>query len=175
MEDTIIKELQINEQIRDKEVRLISADGTQLGVVGILKAQALAREEGIDLVKISPNAVPPVCKILDYNKFKYEQNKKEKELKRNQKIIELKEIWLSMTIDENDINTKAKAAARFLAEGNKVKVSLRMRGRQMAYQQNALEVVKKFYALLTEVAKVDKEPLAEGRNITMVISPLVNK
>ena len=175
MEDTIIKELQINEQIREKEVRLISAEGTQLGVEGILKAQALAREEGIDLVKISPNAVPPVCKILDYNKFKYEQNKKEKELKRNQKIIELKEIWLSMTIDENDINTKAKAAARFLAEGNKVKVSLRMRGRQMAYQQNALEVVKKFYALLTEVAKVDKEPLAEGRNITMVISPLVNK
>lgn len=173
--ETVIKELQTNEQIRDREVRLIGADGTQLGVVPVIRAQKMADDEGLDLVKISPTAVPPVCKILDYNKYKYEQSKREKEMKRNQKITEIKEIWLSMTIDENDISIKAKAAAKFLAEGNKVKVSLRMRGRQMAYAGDAVEVVKKFYTRLEDTAKVDKQPVAEGRNITMMLSPIANK
>ena len=132
----------------------------------------MADEAGLDLVKISPNVVPPVCKILDYNKFKYEQSKREKEIKRNQKTTELKEMRLSMTIDENDLKIKAKTTSKFLAEGNKVKVSLRMRGRQMAYAADAVEVVKKFYGMLSDVAKVDKPPAPDGRNIIMVISPL---
>lgn len=140
-----------------------------------MQAQSLADENGLDLVKISPNAVPPVCKILDYNKYKYEQNKKEKEFKKNQKVIEIKEIWLSMTIDDNDLATKAKTASKFLAEGNKVKVSLRMRGRQMAYVNTGIEVTKRFYSLLTDFAKVDREPVAEGRNITMILIPLPTK
>lgn len=174
-EDTVIKELQTNEQIRDREVRLIGADGSQLGIVPAQKAQQMADDEGLDLVKISPNAVPPVCKILDYNKFKFEQSKREKEMKKNQKVTEIKEIWLSMTIDDNDMNTKAKNAAKFLAEGNKVKVSLRMRGRQMAYAAEAIKVVKKFSTLLLDVAKVDKDALTEGRNVTMMLSPQTTK
>ena len=116
----IIKELQINEQIRDKEVRLIGADGSQLGIFSAYNAQKIADEAHLDLVKISPNAVPPVCKVMDYGKYRYEQSKKEKEAKKNQKIVELKEIRLSMTIDDGDLNTKAKTAAKFLKEGNKV-------------------------------------------------------
>jgi translation initiation factor IF-3 len=119
---------------------------------------------------ISPTANPPVCKVLDYNKFKYEQTKREKELKKNQKVVELKTIQLSMTIDENDMKTKAKAATKWLAEGNKVKISLRMVGRQMAYSQNAVDVVNKFCAMLP-AAKVEKFPLQEGRYINMIIAP----
>mgnify|MGYP000983002899 FL=1 len=144
----------------------------QLGIVPTQRAQAMADEAGLDLVKISPNVVPPVCKILDYNKFKYEQSKREKEIKRNQKTTELKEMRLSMTIDENDLKIKAKTTSKFLSEGNKVKVSLRMRGRQMAYAGDAVEVVRKFYGMLSDVAKIDKPPAPDGRNIIMVISPI---
>ena len=168
----IIKELQINEQIRDKEVRLIGADGSQLGIFSAYNAQKIADEAHLDLVKISPNAVPPVCKVMDYGKYRYEQSKKEKEAKKNQKIVELKEIRLSMTIDDGDLNTKAKTAAKFLKEGNKVKVSLRMRGRQMVYVNEGIAVVLKFAELLTEVAVIEKKPVAEGRFISMVIAPV---
>ena len=171
----IIKELQINEQIRDKEVRLIGADGSQLGIFSAYNAQKIADEAHLDLVKISPNAVPPVCKVMDYGKYRYEQSKKEKEAKKNQKIVELKEIRLSMTIDDGDLNTKAKTAAKFLKEGNKGKVSLRMRGRQMVYVNEGIAVVLKFAELLTEVAVIEKKPVAEGRFISMVIAPVGTK
>lgn len=171
----IIKELQINEQIRDKEVRLIGADGSQLGIFSAYNAQKIADEAHLDLVKISPNAVPPVCKVMDYGKYRYEQSKKEKEAKKNQKIVELKEIRLSMTIDDGDLNTKAKTAAKFLKEGNKVKVSLRMRGRQMVYVNEGIAVVLKFAELLNEVAVIEKKPVAEGRFISMVIAPVGTK
>ena len=171
----IIKELQINEQIRDKEVRLIGADGSQLGIFSAYNAQKIADEAHLDLVKISPNAVPPVCKVMDYGKYRYEQSKKEKEAKTNQKIVELKEIRLSMTIDDGDLNTQAKTAAKFLKEGNKVKVSLRMSGRQMVYVNEGIAVVLKFAELLTEVAVIEKKPVAEGRFISMVIAPVGTK
>lgn len=174
-EDITIKELQINNEIRDREIRLIGNEGQQLGIVSAYEGQRLAEEHGLDLVKISPNAVPPVCKLMDYCKYKYEQNKKEKEMKRNQKTIEVKEVWLSMTIDIGDLNTKAKIASKFIAEGNKVKATIRMRGRQQAYAQQGVEVMKKFAEILSDVAKIEKQPLTEGRNISMVISPITSK
>lgn len=133
-------------------------------------AQRIADDSELDLVMISPTANPPVCKVLDYNKYKYEQTKREKEMKKNQKVVELKTIQLSMTIDENDIRIKAKAAGKWLAEGNKVKISLRMVGRQMAYSANAVEVVNKFYALLS-AAKIEKPAMQEGRYINMIVAP----
>ena len=136
------------------------------------EAQRIADEQGLDLVKIAPTSQPPVCKLMDYSKYKYEQNKKEKEMKRNQKIIEIKEMWLSMTIDVGDLNTKANITRKFLKDGNKVKVSIRMRGRQQAYANQGIEVMNKFAEILADVAKVDKQPVTEGRNITMFLSPL---
>lgn len=125
----------------------------------------------LDLVKISPTAVPPVCKIMDYGKFRYEQIKREKETRKNQKIVELKEIRLSMTIDDNDIATKVKNARKFLLDGDKVKVSLRMRGRQMVYSNNGIEVMGSFFAQLSEIAVMEKKPLTEGRHINMILAP----
>ncbi len=174
-EDTTIKELQINEQIRDAEVRLIGEDGQQIGILSVAEAQRIAYDSDLDLVKITPNAVPPVCKIMNYGKWKYEQSKKEKEIKKNQKIIEVKEIWLSMTIDVGDINTKAKLTSKFLADGNKVKVTIRMRGRQQAYSNQGIEVMKKFVEVLGENVKIDKQPAVEGRYITMFVSPAITK
>ena len=124
---------QLNEEIRDKEIRLIGADGAQLGIMSSAQANALAEEQGMDLVKISPNAVPPVCKIMDYSKFCYDQKKREKDAKKNQKVVEIKEIRMSPSIDTNDFNTKVKAAQKFLSDGNRVKVSVRFRGREMAH------------------------------------------
>ena len=175
VEVIIIKELQINEQIRDKEVRLIGADGAQLGIFSAYNAQKIADEAHLDLVKISPNATPPVCRIMDYGKYRYEQSKKEKEAKKNQKIVELKEIRLSMTIDDGDLNTKAKNATKFIKEGNKVKVSLRMRGRQMVYVSEGIAVMAKFSEFLKDVAVVEKQPVAEGRYINMVMAPISTK
>ena len=171
-EDTVIKELQINGQIRDKEIRLIGSDGQQYGIVSAYEGQRIADEQGLDMVKISPNSEPPVCKLMDYSKYKYEQNKKEKEMKRNQKVIEIKEVWLSMTIDVGDLNTKANMARKFLKDGNKVKASIRMRGRQQAYANQGVDVMNKFAEILADVAKIDKQPVTEGRNITMFLSPL---
>lgn len=171
-EDTIIKELQINGQIRDKEIRLIGSDGQQYGILSAYEGQRIADEQGLDMVKISPNSQPPVCKLMDYSKYKYEQNKKEKEMKRNQKTIEIKEVWLSMTIDIGDLNTKANIARKFLKDGNKVKATIRMRGRQQAYANQGIEVMKKFAEILADVAKIDKAPVTEGRNISMFLAPL---
>ena len=160
----------INEQIRDKEVRLIGADGEQLGIVSSKEAQRLADEAGLDLVKIAPTAKPPVCKIIDYGKYRYEQARKEKEAKKKQKTIELKEIRLSPNIDTNDLNTKINAAKKFIEKGNKVKVTLRFRGREMAHMQSSKHILDDFAEALADVAVVEKAPKVEGRSIGMVLA-----
>ncbi len=136
------------------------------------EALGIAEEAGLDLVKISPNANPPVCKVMNYGKYLFEMSKKAKEAKKNQKITEIKEIWLSMTIDVGDLNVKAKAAQKFLSGGNKVKVSIRMRGRQMAHQSIGIDVMQRFYELVKEFGTIEKQPLTEGRNIWMMLAPL---
>lgn len=152
-------------------MRLIGETGEQLGIVSSREALRIAEESGLDLVKISPNAVPPVCKVMNYGKFLFEQTKKAKEAKKNQKVVEIKEVWLSMTIDVGDLNVKAKQAQKFLAAGNKVKVSIKMRGRQMAHSELGLEVMAKFYEIVKEFGVMEKNPLTEGRNIWMMLAP----
>ncbi len=164
---------QINGEIRDREVRVIKeSTGEMLGVMPSREALRLAEEEGLDLVKISPNAVPPVCKIMDYGKFKFEQAKKEKENRRNQKVVELKEVQLSMTIDVGDLNVKAKQATKFLEAGNKVKVTIRLRGRQMAHANLAKDVIMNFAESLKEIAAVEKPLNMEGRNLILILGPV---
>ncbi len=160
----------INEQIRDKEVRLIGADGEQLGIVSSKEAQRLAEEAGLDLVKIAPTAKPPVCKIIDYGKYRYEQARKEKEAKKKQKTVELKEIRLSPNIDTNDLNTKINSAKKFIEKGNKVKVTLRFRGREMAHMNQSKYILDDFAEALADVAVVEKAPKVEGRSIGMVLA-----
>ena len=164
------KEMEINEAIRDKEVRLIGADGSQLGIVPVRDALRRAEEANLDLVKIAPQAQPPVCKILDYGKFRFEQQKREKEARKNQKIVDIKEIRLSLNIDTNDFNTKVAQAAKFLAKGDKVKVSIRFRGREMAHTNLGLEVHKRFAQALPD-AVVEKQPKLEGRSMQMFLAP----
>ena len=172
-EVSIIKDLYfVNEAIRDREVRVIAADGTMLGVMSSREAQRIANEAELDLVKISPNAIPPVCKIMDYSKFKYEQSKREKEKRRNQVIVELKEIRLSMTIDVGDIAVKTKQCLKFLETGNKVKVSIRMKGRENSRAYQGVKVMEDFFEGLGGKAVMDKKPTTEGRNITMMLSPV---
>ncbi|MDE5766042.1 MAG: translation initiation factor IF-3 [Clostridia bacterium] len=169
----VIKELyQINEAIRDKEVRVIGTDGAMIGVMSAQQAQHLADEADLDLVKISPTAVPPVCKIMDYSKFKYEQSKKDKENRKNQTQVEIKEIRLSMTIDVGDIAVKTKQCLKFLEAGNKVKVSIRMKGRENSRAYQGVKVMEDFFAGLDGKAVQDKKPTTEGRNITMMLSPV---
>ena len=169
----IIKDLySVNEAIRDREVRLIGSNGDMLGVMAAREAQRLADSEGLDLVKISPNANPPVCKIMDYSKFKYEQSKREKENRRNQTVIEIKEIRLSMTIDVGDIAVKTKQCLKFLEAGNKVNVSIRMKGRENARSYQGVKVMQDFFSGLDGKAVQDKAPTTEGRNITMMLSPV---
>ena len=160
----------INEQIRDKEVRLIGEDGEQLGIVSVKDALQMAKDAELDLVKIAPTAKPPVCKIIDYGKYRYELARKEKEAKKKQKTIEVKEVRLSPNIDTNDLNTKTSAARKFLEKGDKVKVSIRFRGREMAHTDLGLEVQKKFAAALPE-AVVEKQPKLEGRSMQMFLAP----
>ena len=160
----------INEQIRAKEVRLVSSDGEQLGVVSIAEAMAKAEEAEIDLVLIAPTAKPPVCKIIDYSKYKYELARREKEAKKKQKVIEVKEVRLSPNIDTNDLNTKIGAARKFLEKGNKVKVTLRFRGREMARMFKSKYILDDFAEALSEVAVVDKPSKAEGRSLVMFLS-----
>ncbi len=164
-------QIQMNGEIRDREVRVISSTGEMLGVMSSREALRLAEDEDLDLVKISPNAVPPVCKIMDYGKFKFEQAKKEKENRRNQKIVELKEVQLSMTIDVGDLAVKAKHATRFLEQGNKVKVTIRLRGRQMAHANLAKDVIMNFYEGLKELAVIEKPLNMEGRNLILILAP----
>ncbi|MBO5850793.1 MAG: translation initiation factor IF-3 [Clostridia bacterium] len=161
----------MNDEIRDSQVRLIGLNGEQLGIVSSQEALRIAYDSDLDLVKISPNAVPPVCKIMDYGKFKFEQLKKEKEARKKQKVVEVKEIWLSMTIDIGDLNVKAKQTKKFLQAGNKVKVSIRMRGRQNAHSDLGVEVMQKFFAMVESDAVLEKKPLQEGRNILMILGP----
>ena len=168
---TIKDQYQINGDIRDREIRVISSTGEMLGIMSAFEALRLAEEDNLDLVKISPAAVPPVCKIMNYGKFKFEQAKREKENRKNQKTVEIKEIYLSMTIDVGDLNIKAKKTLEFLTEGNKVKVSIRMRGRQMGRSSMGVDVMNRFFEMLGGKAVMDKAPLAEGRNIVMVLSP----
>lgn len=165
---------QVNQSIRDREVRLIDAEGNMVGVMPAVQALRLAEEADLDLVKISPNAVPPVCKIMDYSKFKYEQAKKDKENRKNQTVVELKEIRLSMTIDVGDIAVKSKQCLKFLDQGNKVKVSIRMKGRENARAYQGVKVMEDFFAGLNGKAVQDKKPTTEGRFITMMLSPAKN-
>lgn len=160
----------INEQIRDKEVRVVGEDGEKLGVMSIREALKLAEEAGVDLVKIAPTAKPPVCKLVDYGKFKYEQAQKEKEAKKKQKVIELKEIRLSPNIDTNDLNTKVSAARKFLTKGNKVKITLRFRGREMAHMNKSRHILVDFAESLSDIAVIEKAPKVEGRSMTMFLT-----
>ncbi len=160
----------INEQIRDKEVRVIGENNEQLGVMGIEEARKLAEDAGVDLVKIAPNATPPVCRIIDYGKFRYEQSRKEKEARKKQKVIEIKEIRMSPNIDTNDLNTKIAAAKKFLTKGDRVKVTLRFRGREMAHMNNSKYILDDFAQALSDVAVVEKAPKVEGRSLTMFLT-----
>ena len=165
-----ISELMINEQIRDKDVRLIGENGEQLGIMSSREAMKLAEKEELDLVKIAPTAKPPVCKIIDYGKYRYELARKEKEARKKQKVVELKEIRLSPNIDSNDLNTKMNAAKKFLSKGDKVKITLRFRGREMAHMNASKHILDDFAESLAEVAVVEKAPKVEGRSISMVLA-----
>lgn len=159
----------INEQIRDKEVRLIGEAGQQIGIVPIEEARAQAEEAGLDLVLIAPKADPPVCKIIDFGKFRYEQARKEKEARKKQKVIEVKEIRLSPNIDVNDIKTKANMARKFIEHGDRVKVTLRFRGREMSHMNESRHVLDDFAEMLSDVAVIEKPPKVEGRSMTMFL------
>lgn len=165
----------INEAIRDPEVRLIGADGAQLGIMPTAQAQNLADEARLDLVKIVPNARPPVCKLMDYDKHRFEQAKREKEMRKNQKTISLKEVQLSATIEENDIQYKAKNAIRFLQAGDKVKVTIRFRGRQIAHSEIGYKVMKEFAQRLSDLAVIERQPNLEGRHMIMILVPKQDK
>jgi len=159
----------INEQIRDREVRLVGEDGTQLGIMSARDAYAKAQEAGLDLVKIAPQAKPPVCKIVDYGKYRYEQARREKEARKKQHTVEIKEIRMSPNIDTNDLNTKTGAARKFLSKGDKVKVTLRFRGREMAHMNASRHILEEFAEALSDIAVVEKPPKAEGRNMSLVL------
>jgi translation initiation factor IF-3 len=165
------KELQINEQIRDKEIRVIDSDGSQLGVMPLRQAMDLAEQKNLDLVKIAPQATPPVCKIIDYGKFRFEQAKREKEARKNQRVVEIKEVRLSLNIDTHDFETKRNHAIRFIQEGNKVKASIRFRGREMGHPEHGLEIMRRFAEAMADVANVEKPAKLEGRTMLMFLAP----
>lgn len=160
----------INEQIRDREVRLVSEDGEQLGIMSSKDAMKLAKEANLDLVKISPNAKPPVCKIIDYGKFKYEQSRKDKEAKKKQKVTDVKEIRLSPNIDQNDLTTKSNQARKFLSKGDKVKVVLRFRGREMAHMGMSKQILDAFFEKVQDIAVIEKPAKLEGRSMIMFLT-----
>ncbi|WP_242911679.1 translation initiation factor IF-3 [Eubacterium aggregans] len=170
---TIAKDIQheINERIRDREIRVIDSDGNMLGVMSSKEAQRIADEKNLDLVKVSPNAKPPVCKILDYGKFRYEEMRRLKEAKKNQKAVVIKEIRMSVRVEEHDIQVKAKNAIKFLEQGNRVKLTIRFRGREMAYTEQGKGVLLEFAKRLDEYGTVEKNPKLEGRNMSIFLSP----
>ena len=168
-------DLMINEEIRDREVRVIGTNGDQLGVMATRQALELAEEQQLDLVKIVANAHPPVCKLMDYDKYRFEQAKREREIRKNQKVVTLKEVQLSATIEENDVLVKAKNAVRFLQDGDKVKVSIRFRGRQITHTEIGLQVMQDFLERVKDYAVVERRPLVEGRHMIMILSPKENK
>jgi len=172
---TISKETRINEEIRDKELRVIDENGEMIGIMSRDEALRLAEEKKLDLVNISPNAKPPVCKILDYGKYRYELQKREKEAKKKQKTMAVKEIRLSTFIEDHDIQVKAKTACKFLQDGDKVKVSLRFRGREKDYTARGREVMDRFAEACSEVSSIDKKPTFEGRSLTMFLAPKSDK
>lgn len=169
------KELQINEEIRDKEVRVITDDGEQLGIMSAKDALKKAEQKNLDLVKVAPQANPPVCKIMDYGKYRFEQAKREKEAKKNQRIVETKEIRLSVNIDTHDFDTKLNHALKFLKAGNKVKVSIRFRGREMAHAHLGNGIMDRFAEACAELGTVDKPAKLEGRQMLMFLSPKSSK
>ena len=165
----------INEEIRDPQVRLIGENGDQLGIVDVRDAQKMADERELDLVKIAPNSTPPVCKLMDYGKYRFELSKRDKEQRKNQKIIELKEIRLSATIDVRDMEIKAKQTVKFLADGDKVKVSIRFRGRQITHGEIGMDVMTRFFEMLGDSAIKERDPKMEGRSLFMILAPKAEK
>ncbi len=161
----------INEEIRDREVRVIDQNGEQMGVMATSAALALAEERQLDLVKIAPGARPPVCKLMDYGKFRFEQSKRDREIRKNQKVINIKEVRLSATIDVHDIEVKTRMASKFLKDGDKVKVSIRFRGRQITHSEIGVDVMNEFAKAIADVGVVERKPLTEGRNMTMIVAP----
>lgn len=168
-------EHQINEEIREKEVRLIDSEGQQLGIMSLQKALDAAEEKGLDLVNISPKATPPVCKIMDYGKFRFEQTKKEKEAKKNQHVTEIKEVRMSPGIDTNDFNVKVKSALKFLKDGNRVKVTVRFRGREMAHTDIGKTLLAQFGEMCAETANIERPPKLDGRHMSMFLGPKSSK
>ena len=169
------KELLINEEIREKELRVIGSDGSQLGIMSSAQALKLAGESNLDLVMISPNAKPPVCKIMDYGKYRFEQARREKEKRKNQKVVDIKEVRLSLNIDTHDFNTKLNQALKFIAKGDKVKVSVKFRGRELAHPELGMDIMKRFSEACEETAIVEKQPKLEGRNRLMFLAPKPTK
>ena len=169
------QELQINEAIRDKELRVIGPDGAQLGIMSAADAQHIADEKDLDLVKIAPQANPPVCKIMDYGKYRFEQAKREKEARKNQHTVEVKEIKLSLNIDTHDFNTKLKNAQKFFAHGDKVKVSIRFRGREMGHSEYGYDTMKRFAEACADVANIERPAKLEGRQMLMFMAPKPTK
>ncbi len=165
----------INEEIRDKEVRVVDENGEQLGVLPTRQALAMAEEKELDLVKIAPQAKPPVCKFMDYGKFRFEQSKRDKDARKNQKVIEVKEIRLSPTIEDHDVDVRVKNAIKFLQDGNKLKCSIRFRGRMVTHSEIGVQVMTEFFDKVKDHAVMDRRPLTEGRTMTMMLSPKVEK
>lgn len=170
-----IKEQQINEEIRDKEIRVIDSDGAQLGIMSASEALSKAAEKSLDLVKIAPQAVPPVCKIMDYGKYRFEQQKREKEARKNQHVVEIKEIRLTLNIDTHDFQTKLNHALKFIKSGDKVKVSIRFKGRELGHPEHGTEIMNRFAEACSEVANVEKQPKLEGRQMLMFLAPKPQK
>ena len=166
-----INDLMINEEIRDREIRLVDENGEQLGVMLTRQAMDLAEERNLDLVKIAPQGKPPVCKLMDYGKHRFEQSKREREIRKNQKVITIKEVRLSATIEDHDVDVKYKNAVKFLTEGDKVKVTIRFRGRQIAHSEIGLQVMKDFAERLKDLGVIERRPLIEGRNMIMILAP----
>jgi len=164
-------QLMINEAVRDKEIRLIDVDGSMLGIKSSREAQMIANQKNLDLVKIAPQANPPVCRIMDYGKYMFELSKKEKEARKNQKVINVKEVWIKPKIEEHDLNVKLRNAQKFLTKGDRVKVTVRFRGREMNYTSLGKEVLRKFAQGLQEVCEVEKDPKLEGKNMIMILNP----
>ena len=171
----IATDLMINEEIRDREVRVIDENGSQLGVMPTRQALELAEQRGLDLAAIQPNARPMVCKLLDYDKYRYEQSRRERENRKNQRVVEIKEVQLSATIEENDVLTKAKAAIKFLENGDKVRVSIRFRGRQITHSEIGLKVMQDFAERCKDVSVVERRPLMDGRHMIMILAPKAAK
>lgn len=166
-----INDLMINEEIRDREVRVVNQQGEQLGIMPTAQALKLAEEQQLDLVNIAPTARPPVCKLMDYGKYRFEMSKKEREIKKNQKIMETKEVRLSATIEDHDIDVRYRQAVKFLQDGNKLKVTIRFRGRQIAHSEIGNQVMQEFAERIKDYGTVERRPVVEGRNMTMMVAP----